>query len=84
MNELGVVMRVGKRVAKLGDPILDLVNFEDFSFLSDPRFRQGGAINEFHGDGDGFLIFDKIVNPNNVGVGQSQAFAGFGLEVIER
>ena len=79
-----VPVRIIQPGAQAAQPRLDLLRLEGPRAVIDPQPRERRPVHILHGNGSGVLVFQKIINANDIRMGQLQAAAGLPLEIIPR
>ena|SRR5213593_2192384 len=83
MDHLCASVRVIERVTKLTDPAGNLIRFKDPLLFLGSQVRQRFTIDILHGNTAGAFVVYKIVDPNDVRMGQFEAAFCLAFELIE-
>ena len=83
MDNAGVIVGVIECIAKLADPVLEICRFKNLVRFVCAQIRQGIAVDVFHRNATRHFVVHKIVNADNVLVGQLQAAPRFAFQIAE-
>jgi hypothetical protein len=83
MDDVRVVVCVVERIAKLAHPFGQFGGLKDFSLLVAAQIRKGVAIDVFHRNAARAFVVHKVVDADDVFVGEFQATSCLALEIAQ-
>src|SRR5438067_2787840 len=83
MNDLGAGVRVGKRFAKLGHRLQQLVGLEDLVRPVDSQCRKRFAVDKLHRNAGASTVLREIVDAHDVVMSQVQVSSRLAFQIVE-